>query len=73
VRRGCGWLRGWLSLLKKSPQTLEETFDEVLANKGTGQDGYQVLELRPSQLAASFIWRWPILVARQPFVKMASE
>jgi hypothetical protein len=35
------WLRvgqGWLSLLKKSSQTLEETFDEVLANKGTGQD-----------------------------------
>ena len=35
------WLRvaqGWLSLLKKPPQTLEETFDEVLADKGTGQE-----------------------------------
>jgi hypothetical protein len=35
------WLRvaeGWLSLLKKPLQTLEETSDEVLANKGTGQD-----------------------------------
>jgi hypothetical protein len=35
------WLRvaqGWLSLLKKPPQTLEGTFDEVLTNKGTGQD-----------------------------------
>ena len=35
------WLRvaqGWLSLLKKPPQTLEETFDEALADKGTGQD-----------------------------------
>ena len=35
------WLRmaqGWLSLLKKPPQTLEETFDEALADKGTRQD-----------------------------------
>jgi hypothetical protein len=35
------WLRvaqGWLSLLKKPPQILEETFDEALADKGTGQD-----------------------------------
>jgi hypothetical protein len=35
------WLRvaqGWLSLLKKPPQTLEETFDEALADKGTWQD-----------------------------------
>ena len=35
------WLRvaqGWLSLLKKPPQILEETFDEALAEKGTGQD-----------------------------------
>ena len=35
------WLRvaqGWLSLLKKPPQTLEEAFDEVLADKGTGQE-----------------------------------
>jgi hypothetical protein len=35
------WLRvaqGWLSLLKKPPHTLEETFDKVVADKGTGQD-----------------------------------
>jgi hypothetical protein len=35
------WLRvaqGWLSLLKKPPQTLEEMFDELLADKGTGQE-----------------------------------
>jgi hypothetical protein len=30
--------QGWFSLLKKPPQTLEETFDEVLADKGTGQE-----------------------------------
>ena len=31
------WVRvaqGWLGLLKKPPQTLEDTFDEVLADKG---------------------------------------
>jgi hypothetical protein len=27
-----------LGLLKKPPQTLEESFDEALADKGTGQD-----------------------------------
>jgi hypothetical protein len=27
-----------LSLQKKPPQTLEETFDEALADKGTRQD-----------------------------------
>ena len=35
------WLRvaqGWSSLLKKPPQTLEEFFDQTLADKGTGQD-----------------------------------
>jgi hypothetical protein len=35
------WLRvaqGWWILLKKPPRTLEETFDEVLADRGTGQD-----------------------------------
>ena len=35
------WLRvaqGWLSLLTKRPQTLEEVFDKGLADKGTGQD-----------------------------------
>jgi hypothetical protein len=29
---------GWLSLLKKPPQILEETFDKLVADKGTGQD-----------------------------------
>jgi hypothetical protein len=35
------WLRvaqGWLSLLKEPPQTLEKTFDELVADKSTGQD-----------------------------------
>jgi len=35
------WLRvaqGWLGLLKKSPQTLEETFNKAVVDKGTGQD-----------------------------------
>ena len=35
------WLRvaqGWLSLLKKPPQTLEETFDEALRRQGTRPD-----------------------------------
>lgn len=35
------WLRvaqGWLGLLKKPPQTLEETFDKAVVDKGTGQD-----------------------------------
>jgi predicted NUDIX family NTP pyrophosphohydrolase len=35
------WLRvaeGWLGLLKKPPQTLEDTFDKAVADKGTGQD-----------------------------------
>jgi hypothetical protein len=30
--------QGWLSLLTKRPQTLEEMFDKALADKGTGQD-----------------------------------
>ena len=47
------WLRvaqGWLSLLKKPPQTLEETFDEALADKGTRAGRYEVPELRPPHL-----------------------
>lgn len=35
------WLRiaqGWLSLLKSKARTAEETFDQMSADKGTGQD-----------------------------------
>jgi hypothetical protein len=35
------WLRlvhGWLSLLRSRPQTAQETFDEQVAAKGTGQN-----------------------------------
>jgi hypothetical protein len=35
------WLRiaqGWLSLLRKRPQSAEETFNQQVADKGTGQD-----------------------------------
>ena len=35
------WLRlaqGWLSLLSKRPQTDQETFDQQVAEKGTGQE-----------------------------------
>jgi hypothetical protein len=35
------WLRlaqGWASLLTTRPQTAQESFDEQVADKGTGQD-----------------------------------
>jgi hypothetical protein len=35
------WLRiaeGWLSLLKPKPRVAEEAFDQLTADKGTGQD-----------------------------------
>ena len=35
------WLRlaqGWLSLLTKRPQTDQQSFDEAISDKGTGQD-----------------------------------
>ena len=35
------WLRvaqGWLGLLTKPPQTAQESFDQQVADKGTGQD-----------------------------------
>jgi hypothetical protein len=57
------WLRiaqGWLSLLRKRPQSDEEAFN---AQKPRAQGKtIPIHELRPPQLAASFIfslgWRW---------------
>jgi hypothetical protein len=35
------WLRiaqGWLSMIRSRPQTAQEKFDQVVSEKGTGQD-----------------------------------